>query len=278
MKRLFAILLSCLLLCGFAFAETDLSSLTAEELAALYADVVFEMNARVIPPETTPVAGYAEEITFRDTQWGMSPDAFRELMANIGLSGRVREGDAWSVELDYEKCGFYYMHQLDGHAYYYAVSPDNMTVAGFKVKEICAYFMETFDDEEVYTDQANTALYKAYYNFGDIMDYPATYEMLKVKLNSIYGIGESYSAQANLGSDRTQYQNTTVWYGANDTMVILLDYHVMYDNGTLYTGYVPMIRIYYGKSNSVQMLKDLENAILREQMEEALSDDSNDGL
>lgn len=272
MKRIIALLLMLLMLGATALAETDYTSLETSELYTIYGDVLAELLRRSQPIER-PDATTETEILFRGIPWDATPQQFTDAMAAISISPRYNNTyDMPSFERDFYWTGtLKALYTLEDSGYFCNPSLNNLNVAGFPASYMGAYFRHGFDAENVYEDEDHAQLYLAYYKFNPV-DYTTAYDMLAGKLNQLYGEGEvhlSTSGWSGSSGHHTTYTNWTVWQGANDTACCLWYNYDVYDSGAIEE---QELFLYYGKSNSVNLLKELEAAMAREQLEQAASD------
>ena len=272
MKKIIALLLALtLLLCSAALAETDYASMETSELCQIYEAVLAEILRRNQPvdrPDDTTAAA----ITFRGIPWGATPSEFTDAMASIGLKPSYKSSDMPSFERDFYWTGTLKAdYTLEDAGFFANPSVKNLNVAGFPVNYMGAYFCFGFDDENVYEDQDHAQLYLAYYKFNPV-DFNTAFDMLAGKLNQLYGQGvvhkKTSSWSASSGS-YTTYTDWIVWQGADNTGVCLWHNYDVYTDGKIES---QELYLYYGRSNSVELLKELEAAMAREELEQAASD------
>ena len=156
--------------------------------------------------------------------------------------------------------------------------PPDFQVAGFGVKSLTAIFLKAFDEDSVYDDMGRATLLKATYTFS-VTDVRASYDILKEKLSGLYGGGEEKSGSTHwvsTGGNYTEYVMYTVWYGDDHTGVILVRHYEIYDDGNRPKS--DTLWLCYGASDSVQKIRDLRDAVAREEMEISSDMDNVDGL
>ena len=277
LKRIVALLL-CAMMCmpHLALADTDYAALSDEELRAAYQSVLTEMAARAAG-DAAPVTAPAE-ITFRGIPWGTSATEFADLMAKDGVNGSARKGDVYSWERrNLAECVITYAAMPSDRGFAYRVRPSALAVAGVPVSEVEAWFIYDFDAENVYEEPERAQLVHASYEFSDVADRQAMLLLLHEKLCVLYGETPLLHA-TDPSSSYTEYLDYAVWYGPNDTAVLLYNFYVLKADGTPQTGYTTYLSLHYGKSNSVQLFEALDAAVAREEMEEAMESASFDGL
>lgn len=212
------------------------------------------------------------EILFRGIPWGVTPSEFTDAMASIGLKPSYKRSDMPSFERDFYWTGTLRAdYTLEDAGFFTNPSVKALNVAGFPVNYMGAYFCNSFDEEIVYEDQEHAQLYLAYYKFNPV-DYSTSYDMLAGKLNQLYGEGEVHRASSSWSGSRgshTTYTKWIVWQGANDTACCLWYNYDVYDSGAVEN---EQLHLYYGRNNSVEMLKALEAAMAREELEQAAGD------
>jgi hypothetical protein len=180
-------------------------------------------------------------------------------------NGEGRDADDSLVKL--ADAGFYYC------------TYDDTVVAGIPVDMIYAYFLYSFDANNLYKEENESQLYYAYYSFNPV-DIESAAPILEEKLSGLYGKGQKKSDSSDVinigGNNYTKYMDTVTWYGANDTALRLYIEH-KYDKVTKQTEYTDL-RLYYGKSNSVEMINAVKDAMARDEVKKMQNDDSTDGL
>lgn len=222
--------------------------------------------------------GFAEEekkeITFRGIPWGSSIPDYLSAIAKDSLSGNPskiyniyswenKEGNDMDESVSVIEDGGYYVNSY----------PKAMSVAGVPVERIYAYFMFTFDDNALFTDEEKVSLYKAEYDLAPV-DIGETFDILTTKLTGLYGQGtKAHGSQKYINTTYTDDYDTVTWYGPNDTGVRLFT-HYRAENGAKEYRSLSLI---YGKTNSVDLFKELTEAMAREQKKEMLTDNT-DGL
>ena len=269
MKKIVALILMLLMACSTALAETDYASMETNELYQIYEDVLAEILRRSQPVDR-PEATTDEPITFRGIPWGSTPAAFTDAMAAVGLKLSYKIDDMPSFEREMNWTGsLYSLYTLDDAGFFTKPSTKNMTVAGFPVTSMGAYFLYGFDEENVYKDQDHARFYMAYYQF-DPVNFAAAYDTLTIKLNQLYGQGEVHPETIGWVTINQRGVFTWgVWTGADHTAVCLI-YRYARNNDDSRDD--ERLYLYYGRSNSVDLLKELEAAMTREELEQAAGD------
>lgn len=272
MKKIIALLLMLMLLPGSAaLAETDYAAMETSELYQTYEAVLAEILRRSQPIER-PEDTTNTIITFRGIPWGATPSEFSDAMSSIGLKPSYKDYDMPSFERDFYWTGtLKASHTLEDSGFFTNPSVKDLNVAGFPVNYMGAYFHYGFDDENVYEDQEHAQLYLAYYKFNPV-DFSTAYDMLAGKLNQLYGEGvvhKTTSGWSASSGSYTTYTNWIVWQGADSTGVCLWYNYDMYDNGKIED---QELFLYYGRSDSVELLRSLEAAMAREELEQAAAD------
>ena len=273
MKKIIALLLALtLLMCSAALAETDYASMETSELYQIYEAVLAEILHRSQPVDR-PEATTDEPITFRGIPWGSTPAAFTDAMAALKITPSYRNNDMPSFERESRSGSLNAIYTLDDAGFSCTPGPKDLTIAGFPVSYVGAYFHYGFDSENVYEDQEHAQLYMAYYIFKPV-DYATAYDSLAIKLTQLYGQGESHEDSyrwnhLSTGEQSTEYTNWVVWTGADNTSVLLWYNYDLYESGAVKDA---KLYIYYGRSNSIELLKALEAAMAREELEQAAGD------
>lgn len=224
-------------------------------------------------------AGFAEntqdEILFRGILWGTSLTDFTQKMEASDFFGKVRsdyslysweriaEPNRWMTCVSTLKdAGFTYS------------SGNEATVAGIPVSETTALFMFSFDNDQLFTEKDKSQLYYASYTLNPV-DISSVLPILEEKLNRLYGENQKFDSQLDF-SNHVDYTSAITWYGANHTGVRLY-IRYKYDKITkemIYTS----LKLEYGKTNSVELLRALKDAQAREEVRKIQSNDSVDGL
>ena len=272
MKKIVALILMLLMACSTALAETDYASMETNELYQIYEDVLAEILRRSQPVDR-PEATTDEPITFRGIPWGSTPAAFTDAMAALKITPSYRNNDMPSFEREARSGSLNATYTLDDAGFNCVPGPKDLTIAGFPVSYVGAYFHYGFDNENVYEDQEHAQLYMAYYVFKPV-DYATAYDTLAVKLMQLYGQGEVHEDSyrwhhMNTDEYSTEYTNWIVWTGADDTAALLWHNYDLYESGAVEDS---KLYLYYGRNNSVEMLKALEAAMAREELEQAAGD------
>lgn len=127
----------------------------------------------------------------------------------------------------------------------YSCDAGNVNIAGHKVKEIDLYGLYGISDDEISRDINDSRFCKAEYVFGieDNDNVDLVYADLCDKLKQLYG--ESSTPLIQMGGE------TNVWYGDNDT-VVMLDY---VRPGFVGTG----LYIYYARTDIEEMQTEIYN-------------------
>lgn len=278
MKKILSCLLCMLLLVSAlpAMADTDYAALTNEELRAAYQAIITEMAGRTAPEKATPVTD--AEITFRNMAWGVSATEFTANMEAAGVYAKPKKATIYSWErTNLPETDVSYASMPSDRGFVYTVKPTDFSVAGVPVSKIEAYFTYGYDDENVYDTPEQSSLIHAAYKFDDVVDRQATFAILHQKLCGLYGdVPVQQSTKSS--SSHTAYHDYAIWYGPNDTALLLHYNTYLKPDGTVYDGYVLHFGLYYGKSNSVQLIKELDAAVAREELESIMNAGSTDGL
>ncbi len=169
------------------------------------------------------------EIKFRGIDWGVSYYEVMSKLSDWGIkwytskatSGRRIKSlinDAWSDYYDYD-CAYYT---------YSSSSSPTKQVAGYDIDNVKLYFAFVPNSSGKLTQSPDdTSFYFAQYKIKPT-DVEAVYGDLKVKLSSLYG------EPAKEASDGwIIHYNYCYWYGANDTMVVIVtddNYDCIYIN------------------------------------------------
>lgn len=278
MKKLASLLLALALLscCLPVLAETDYTSLTESELRAEYQAILTEMGKRIAPEKAALTTD--QEITFRGMPWGISATAFADTMKQSGVSASARARTIYSWEREnLAKSEVAYASRPDNRGFEYSVSPSDFTVAGLPVSKIAAYFTYGFDDDNVYDTPDKASLFHAIYHFDGVADKQSMAAMLHQKLCALYG-EVPMQQSTNSYSNYTCYYDYAIWYGPDDTALLLCNSYYLNSDGTPHDGYTTYFSLHYGKSNSVQLIDELNAAVAREELEAFMESSSSDGL
>ncbi|MBP0970257.1 MAG: hypothetical protein J5744_08940 [Oscillospiraceae bacterium] len=279
----------CLLLAFILFVfisavfstTVDLSSKTNDELTNLYQSVLTELLNRSVKKASTN-NDTSSPILFRNMPWGTNYKTFTDLIRADGITGGSYYDSyaSYSFEFDISDYGGVSgTYWLENSGYKYSNSSvKNLSVGGFPVSAIEAHFLFAHDDNAVYSEKDDCVLYKASYGFK-VADGEATYSILEAKLASLYGKGTSKSASSGVWStagDYHVYTQCTVWYGADDTGVVLCrEYQISDATNSLISDKVTLT---YGKSNSLELFNDLKAAMAREELKKAINSNDLSGL
>lgn len=275
MKKRIALALFVLMLFSCAAADDPaLDAMTDTELFVLYGNVVAEIMHRNAPQQQiNPTSGV---ITFRGIPWGTSASEALEILRSGGLSGSIEASSCPSWEFkDYQgkAVSRYSLSSPSGRM----LKVDNeLTVGGYPATTTQLFFMQGFDDENVYDDDAKSTFYLGRYYLKP-GNYRAAFDQLIEKLSLLYGNGVrgTYDTHwRSSGGDYTSMSEWVVWYGSNDTAVRLeYRYEITDAEKTVRD---EQLTLNYGKSNSILLMQELEAAQTREETEAAAS--SFDGL
>lgn len=264
------------LLVSAACADNPYASMTDEELNLAYQQITEEMNARTMAKtQTQPQEG---DITFRGIPWGTSATEFAAVMKEAGVSGSASKQMIYSWERINLAEGVVTCTTIaDDRGFVYRVTPKNFSVAGVPVSEISAYFTYGYDAETVYTTPEQSSLYHAVYSFDGVADPLATADVLYQKMCSVYGETPRMMA-TKPKSNFTGYYDYAIWEDGNGNAVLLINTYYLNTDGTPYTGYVWNLDLCYGKTNSVELIDAVTQAMAREESEAMAADSSVDGL
>lgn len=222
--------------------------------------------------------GFAEEekkeILFRGIPWGSTIEDYITSIGSDKLSGstsNIRNIYSWEIKegKDMDES----VQRIEDGGYQVSTYPKEFSVAGVPVENIYAYFMFTYDNDGVYTDDDKGSLYKAEYQLQPV-DIGEAYSILTEKLTGLYGKGEkAHGTQKYINTTYTDNYEAVTWEGANNTGVRLF---VQYREEAGTKEY-KKLSIVYGKTNSVDLFAKLSEAMAREQKKQMLTD-NNDGL
>lgn len=259
----------------------DFSAKTTEELENIYESVLLEMLTRSVSQAQVNKSS-SSPILFRNIPWGTTYKTFSEILRGDGINGGSMYDSYASYSFEFnisDYGGIAGTYRFDDSGYRFSNSSvKDLFVGGFQVSGIGAYFIYGYDDNGVYTEKDDSILYKAYYEFKTV-DGSAAYSVLTAKLSSLYGKGESNSASSGIWStagNYTAYTECTVWYGPDDTGVVLCrEYSILDSTGSIDSDKVTLT---YGKSNSVKLFNELKAAIAREELKKATRNNDLSGL
>ena len=236
----------------------------------------------VFPSEAEDASADREShpILFRGMPYGVSYTDFCARMEADGLKSSGTGTTVTSWEVYYKSGDLENEEKLEKGGFKYTAKsiPPDFQVAGFGVKSLTAIFLKAFDEDSVYDDMGRATLLKATYTFS-VTDVRASYDILKEKLSGLYGGGEEKSGSTHwvsTGGNYTEYVMYTVWYGDDHTGVILVRHYEIYDDGNRPKS--DTLWLCYGASDSVQKIRDLRDAVAREEMEISSDMDNVDGL
>lgn len=281
MKKMLAMLLCWVLLSGAipVYAEGMLlpEELTTSELTTLYGNILSELGRRSI--KTTQEKLTDSEILFRGIPWGVSATQYVELMREQGINCSI--SDTWNCySWEFTPSGgeLEATNSMSDAGYTCNASSLDVKVGGYNIRSIEADFLYTYDADNVYTGEDKSSFYRAIYYF-DVVDPASTFEILRGKLSSLYGEGVSEKTSTgywSTGGDFHEYSEWTVWYGHNDTGVVLWrNYQILDSDGSVKKD---SVRLQYGKTNSLIVMAELEAAQAREELEEAMNPSDVNGL
>ena len=281
MKKRLCVLLVLLLLISVsahADANVNISEMENEELTSLYSQVLSEIKSRAFKDAaSSPKKAGTEEILFRKVPWGSTPADYSSLVGVSSLRG-PSETSCYSWEWKGNDISSS-LHGLSDSGVYIYAYPDGFSVAGIPVESVYAYFLYNINNELPVREDTEAKLYKAYYSF-EAIDMGAAYELLKGKMEALYGTAQKNENVTNVwnlsGNDYEQHDEWYVWYGANNTGVYLRTQYQIdsVDKTTKYT----KLDLVYGKTNSAEQISVLEASFAKEEMNQMLNNDSNDGL
>lgn len=274
MKKLMLFVVTLALMLSVACAD-QVSGGSAEGLLVDgFRQMMDAMSGGAAAETETEEAG--SEIMFRGMPWGTSATDFITAMQSAGVSGSASASRIYSWErLDLPGGTIQYASMKDDRGFEYSAYPDGFMVAGLPVSEIRAYFTYGFDDETVYTTPDQSGLYHAIYSFDGVADRQATADMLYEKMCIVYGETPRMLATKQ-HNGFTGYVDYAVWEGENDTVVMLMNAYYLEPDGTPYDFYIAHLDLCYGKSNSVELIDAVGEAVAREEREAVT--DNLDGL
>lgn len=281
-SKVMAIALLLCLLCSTVLAESttvDFSKLETSELISMYGSLLEELNGRMLPINEVKTTTESP-ILFRSIPWGTSATDFTNTLQGNGVSGSLSgwNYDISSWEFEPKDGEIKSVNRLEDAGFNYSCYSADISVAGYMVSQIEAGFMYTFDDDNLYKDEQKSSLFRAKYTF-DVIDGEASYKVLASKLSSLYGTGEegkNSTGYWSTGGDYHVYTNWTVWYGAEDTGVVLWHVYETYDSNN--TVKADNVYLMYGKTNSLSLMTSLKAAMAREEMKDAMQSTDMNGL
>lgn len=204
-------------------------------------------------------------ILFRGIEWGSSyTEVLAQFPAEIRFFNTSYDGTSYNVRYKMlDESRHYYDGNVSRKASAYSSSLENLNVAGYELSDLDLCFAWIpGDDGLIVEDDDHTALFFAEYEISP-KDLDAAYSDLTAKLSSLYG--EPVSTKT---SGFTIKETYTVWYGGNNTMLVLLKEE--YSSGSKY------IKIRYGTTDGDTWLQTAYDALI---LKESLETVSNiDGL
>lgn len=147
-----------------------------------------------------------------------------------------------------------------------------VTIAGYPIENSWATFVFDCVDEDI-----NTNVEDAHFIFAcvvfDTLNPQYVYEDLARKLSTLYGESESVIAKSlsttrysQTGETSINFCDYSVWYGANNTAVLLeYRYEIMNESSLRKDD---SVRLIYGKTDGKEKVKALENLIEKKAEEE----------
>ena len=220
-------------------------------------------------------------ILFRSIPWGISASDFSKEMEKQGIAGKISNGSTCSSWEFVRHLGTIEpTHKISDVGFSFRNSSPDLSVSAFEVSVIDAWFLPGYDEEGVYPDEGRSSLYKARYVF-DVADGKGAYEILSSKLSTLYGEGVTESEVIgsvvfSTNRDYRRFADWTVWYGAENTGVVLLhEYELYKDDGQLKS---ERVHLTYGKTDSLEIIGNLEATIARLENEKAAASDDFEGL
>lgn len=189
---------------------------------------------------------YDKEFTFLGIAWGSDISAVKETLNEQGLSHyygnyfvRVPDWDFKNQILlgMYETCSDDYGESLFCYSF-----ENGFNIAGYSPDNISFHFL--YDSASYSKDNPRTVLVDTiiYFNIHDPYE---AYKDLKNKLTTLYGQPTTYQ------SSDMQYDYLSVWYGSNNTGIIL-QCSMSKTNKDAY-----LVRLTYGKTNTRKMIDSL---------------------
>ena len=224
---------------------------------------------------------YDKEILFRDIPWGTSSKE---------AEGILKSGDPELSVMRLEETYMMKASQPLDTSFFDNVQeagnwlcPIPYSIAGFDVLNTRLYFHYQLNEGTI--DRNNDVLYLVTFDF-DVLDYNTVYESLVEKLDALYGTGaETHKTTKNWiaaedysGTYKTDIYET-VWYGANDTFVMIRCTipDKEYDSVSMFCG----VSMAYGQTSADSILADMEELLVAEQKEQEKNNAesaNNDGL
>lgn len=214
----------------------------------------------------------AEEITFRGIPWGSSMAEVEEAL-NLERLYVYSEDHPGKWEYVHNQ---YSIYGIPGYCSAWSAQSfsDELTVAGYSAypSVYCVYGLA--ENGEVLRAKEDSVFYLGGYAF-DVIDSRATFDDLKEKLTSVYGVGtetveydEVYRVSSTgSGVSSGVYNKETrcvAWYGENNTGVKLCG--VFSDNEAVGNG-ENYVSVWYGKTDMNDYLDELQAAIHGEMVE-----------
>lgn len=204
----------------------------------------------------------ADEILFRGIPWGTSVLEFeKQIGCEIGYTElRLPHWSSYSPTSSIDK-GTYTI----GYDVTAGFGDTLFQVAGYDLDFIFAYFYYGVEDGKINRNPEASEFYLSEYIF-DVEDIEGAYSDLKEKMTSLYGEGTEEKG-------KTSEYYATVWDGDNNTAVrLLVRSNYPYDGSS--------IRLVYGKTDSDEHVKYLEELVQQERIMQERNNrsDSKDGL
>lgn len=268
----FALLMSLSAACADTF---DFSGYTLEILIEMRTALNRAIAEQTITQSSslTPAASFDGEILFRSIPWGSNAEEVKKKLVADGMISdkyHISNDDymyAWKVDVDD------YVEANAGARIAIYSFPASFKVAGYPLSTAHIYCPFSYSEDSVDRSIGSTQFMLATMSFA-VTDVDLVFADLTNKLTSLYGIPEyiedniSYQVLFGIGEDYTQYNSWNVWYGVNNTGVYLYKSYTQEDDSTTIES--AELTLVYGKTNGIQYLENLMNAVTNEEKAQEL--------
>lgn len=207
---------------------------------------------KILPRASNP-------ILFRGIDWGASySEVITQLPAEMKFTNLASDSNYTVSNSMLGESKDYFDGHVVGYTYARSSSLDGINIAGYELAGLRLRFAWVpGDDGLIVEDNDHTALFYAEYEIAP-KDFDAAYTDLTANLTSLYGEPAATKTDGFI-IDETY----TVWYGGNETMLVLLSKE--YSSGS------KEILIRYGTTEGDEWLQNAYDALILEETLEAAS-------
>lgn len=198
-------------------------------------------------------------ILFRDIEWGVSlPDALQGMPEGAKFFDLESDSSYTVAGMMLDEHDQYFDGNVSGYVSARSSSLEGVEIAGYELSGIRLRFALVPDENGMLVeDDSHTKLYYAMYEISP-KDVDAAYADLVTKLSSLYG-----NPASTKDAGYSIEQKYTTWYGADNTMLVLLS--EKFSSGS------SEIEIRYGTTDGDAWLQEAYDALVKQESINAAS-------